>query len=150
MNNDNRNMVRCIMAALFALTVLALLAGSFDQAYGFTPPSRDVWYYRQANGGLEFQVPDKAQHYYGSALLAQANSKLIGNKIIGHAAALVQGFLWECNDNKHGRAFSVRDLYADGLGVLTSFIGWRGNVRLFCDYDTQAETITLNVSVLVK
>jgi hypothetical protein len=138
-------------AITLILTALVYTAISFfTSAFGFTPPVYgDPWYFRNPSMGIQFMVPDKAQHYYGSAMLTATSSKVLG-KDVGAVASLVAGFLWEIKDDHVGHGFSVRDLVADGLGVLTSRIGWSGPVKVYGDYSVTEETVSINASFSFK
>jgi hypothetical protein len=132
------------------LLLLLLLTSS---AYSFTPPScGDPWYYQSDDRGITFQVPDKAQHYYGSYILNDINTHYLGEW--GPAVTFALGFLWEVKDsqtpwNDGVVGFSYKDLLADALGILSSQLNREhSNIRMYLTYDKHREQITLHTSWL--
>lgn len=107
----------------------------------FDPPSMDdPWYYQTYERGLEFAVPDKAQHYWGSYGLSE---------VFGPYAALGLGILWEIKDDKlQGVGFSYKDLIADGLGVISSRINKDNKIRMWLDYSVAKQEITLRAAMV--
>jgi hypothetical protein len=96
-----------LFVAALALS-LALPFGCQVEAGSFDP-----WYF-QTDRDVRFLVPDKAQHFYGSQLLASR---------LGPASALLAGVAWELVEAASGGFVSGRDLAADALGVLASRLG---------------------------
>lgn len=134
-------------AALIA-SVLLLVCIGFHDALAFELPKSDPWYYQADNRGLSFMVPDKAQHYWGSAFLGYVGKQLPLplRRVTVPFLALGAGYLWEIWQQDQGIGFSERDFVADAFGVLSSQISSR-DLKMHMDYSLSEKTITL---VLVK
>lgn len=114
-------------------------------AGGFDLPASDPWYH-QSNDKFGFMVPDKAQHYWGSRLLAAALDRLPlpGKLVIYPLLAFAAGLGYEMWQEHRGIGLSVRDLAANVLGIA----GQRaGPLLTWVEYSTTDKTITFNVSV---
>ena len=128
------------VSLLLMLTLLSAGAGGFDL------PVSDPWYYQSDDRGLAFMVPDKAQHYWGSRLLAAALDRLPlpARTVTSPLLALAAGLGYELWQESKGIGFSPRDLLANALGIA----GQRaGTLTTWVDYSTVEKTITFNVSV---
>lgn len=126
------------------LCTILIVLFTAQTAKSFDPPEFDAWYYQSYKQGLEFSVPDKAQHYWGSYVLTE-----VGGKSFDRAALVFfAGFLWEVNDDKRGVGFSSRDLIADVLGVVSSIVNSSESTKLWLDYSVADKTISMNVSVV--
>jgi len=152
MGDKMRNLIKWLVAIVIFVLAMTLFSG---EVFGFNPPDcGDPWYY-QSNDKCSFWIPDKAQHYYGSYLLNCINTEYLG-KWKGSIATLTLGFLWEVKDSKTALdttnggviGFSYRDLIADGLGVLSSQINKRNDLKIWITYNTEKEFIMLNVCKL--
>jgi hypothetical protein len=109
---------------------------------GFDPPESDPWYYQSDDHGIEFWVPDKAQHYWGSLLLNEVGKRLPlpAGKITSPVLSFSAGFFYEVWQDTQGIGFSKRDLAADALGVISSqFSG--DSVKMWMDYSTVEKII---------
>lgn len=95
----------------------------------------DPWYY-QNDRDYQFVVPDKAQHFYGSMLLADR---------VGPVLAMIAGVVWEVGEASLGDFISLRDLGADLAGIVAS----RASGRLWLGWDTVDKTIILHYSVAI-
>jgi uncharacterized protein YfiM (DUF2279 family) len=126
---------------LLALT----LAGS---APAFDVPKYDPWYYQSNEQGYLFMVPDKAQHFYGSALLNEINRRLIlrGDDAAASLFTLTLGVMYEVYQDSQGIGFSKRDVVADVLGVAASQLSSK-RVVLWLDYSTFEKVIMFKVTV---
>ena len=138
----NRHLLWCLLILLCS------------NSFAFDPPScGDPWYY-QSDDRYEFWVPDKVQHYWGSYLLNKITVRYLGD-VGGSITSFAFGFLWEVKDSKTSLGtvnggvvgFSVRDLLADGLGVLSERINTHQNIKFYTVYDTQERYLMLNVTV---
>lgn len=130
------------MQKLLTLIIVTMaLAASVDAK----APVYDPWYYRDARDPL-FIVPDKAQHFYGSAALATVSQKIIG-KEAGTLLSVGAGLLWEINDNRTGAGFSWKDLTADCLGVLTARLAPKSPVVCWLNYSDIKKQITINAAI---
>ena len=86
----------------------------------------EPWYY--TDNTLEFQTPDKLQHYYGSYVLS---------KTVGKEQAFVAGLIWEIKDRIAGREFGEKDLLLDFLGSYrVGYLYW----------DKRNETLTFQMN----
>jgi len=130
-----------VLASLLTL-VTAIPVAAFDL------PNYDPWYSQSYTQGLEFMVPDKAQHFYGSALVNEFCKRLpLPEKgVAGPTLSVTIGFMWEVYQEKNGIGFSERDLIADVLGVAASQISSE-HVVIWLDYSIQEKVIMLNFSV---
>ncbi len=98
----------------FAIVLLPILAQA------------DPWYY-QTDESIEFWVPDKAQHFYGSQLLTESGV----NPII----VFIGGLLYEAQQKE----FSERDLLMNVLGILAA------HIPIAVDYSTLDKEIRLRI-----
>ena len=131
------------MAKCFLILISLLVVG--PACFSFDLPDRDPWYYQSIEPGYAFVIPDKAQHYWGSALLNEIGKKLSlpEERYTGPALALTAGFLYEAWQSSKGIGFSPRDLAADALGVATSHFN-SDSFSIWMDYSTREETIMMN------
>lgn len=143
-----------IPKTLIAVAIILLGVFSFpSDVEAFNSPSGgDPWYYQTDKAGLMFIVPDKIQHYWGSYGLNEIASQRFG-RFGGALTAFALGFAWEVRDtyktidpsSKVLVGFSIRDLIADGLGVLSSQLSTE-KVQFYADYSTQDKNVMLNVA----
>lgn len=135
------------LAVVLLLTGVLLLVGS-PTAVSFELPNYDPWYYQSREQGYRFTVPDKAQHFYGSALLNEVNKRLPlpGIDIMGPVLTLTAGFMYEVWQDQQGIGFSQRDLFADAAGIAASQLSSE-DVVLWLDYSTQDRVIMFNVAL---
>lgn len=135
----------------FKKVFLAVLVVSLSTSnvFGFDPPScGDPWYY-QSDDDINFWVPDKVQHFWGSYLLSEIGQYKIG-KVTGPLVAFACGFLWEVKDSKTSLGpgtvgFSYKDLIVDVLGVVSTRINKKDNWKMYISYSTTNKYIMLNV-----
>lgn len=123
-----------------SLIFLAVVGAT--KSYAFNPPENDPWYYQSDNHGIEFWVPDKAQHYWGSLLLNEVGKRLPlpASHITSPVLSFSAGFFYEVWQESQGIGFSKRDLAADALGVISSqFSG--DAVKMWMDYSTTDKII---------
>lgn len=133
----------------------ALLAGLICLAAGLLPseasafdlPNYDPWYYQSDDQGYTFTIPDKAQHFYGSALLNEFSKKLPlpGIDFMAPVISFTAGFMYETWQDQRGVGFSQRDLFADAMGVAASHLS-NENIVIWLDYSEQEEVLLFNVS----
>jgi hypothetical protein len=121
-----------IIVWMVAIVVLLLAA----DARCFDLPDMDPWYYYD-HSRVSFWVPDKAQHFWGSQLLATELPWLY---------AFGLGLAYELHQERQGVGFSCRDLVANGLGVAAAKLNNR-RFKLWLDYSTYESTITLNATL---
>lgn len=101
-------------------------------------PEYDPWYYVRHNE-YEFVVPDKFQHFYGSAILTE---------MVGPMPALAFGVLKEIHDDTDGLVgFSMKDITADVLGIMSARFAQTEKVTLWLDWDPGEETLVLNFGI---
>ncbi len=112
------------------------------RTYGFNPPENDPWYFQSDKLGVEFWVPDKAQHYWGSMLLNEVGKKLPlpAGKITSPVLSFSAGFFYEVWQENQGIGFSERDLAADALGVVSSQFS-SDSIKMWMDYSTSDKII---------
>lgn len=58
---------------------------------------------------------------------------------------IILGFVWEVKDDKEGNGFSYKDLIADYLGVASSIVNKKENIKLWLDYSTVRQEIMFNI-----
>lgn len=76
------------------LSLILILGSLYSSTKAFDAPTcGDPWYY-QDDDVVEFWIPDKIQHYWGSYALTEIFSKKCG-KIPGALTTFTAGFLWE-------------------------------------------------------
>lgn len=88
----------------------------------------DPWYY-QTDESIEFWVPDKAQHFYGSQLLTESG--------VNPVMVFIGGLLYEAQQKE----FSERDLLMNVLGILAA------HLPIAVDYSTLDKEIILKIAV---
>lgn len=130
------------MLALLLILPAAIPVAAFDL------PHYDPWYYQSYKQGLEFTVPDKAQHFYGSALINEFCKRLPlpERGVAGPTLSITAGFMWEVHQEMDGVGFSERDLIADVLGVAASQLSSE-HLVIWLDYSIQEKVIMLNLSL---
>lgn len=94
------------------------------------PAEADPWYY-QTDESIEFWMPDKAQHFYGSQLMTEVG--------IHPVLVFASGVLFELWQNE----FSERDVLANTLGIIAG----QHRLRMAVDYSTEREEIILRIVV---
>ena len=90
----------------------------------------DPWYY-QTDNVIEFWVPDKAQHFYGSQLMTEAG--------VNPLLVFVGGIFYELSQSE----FSERDVLANTLGIIAG----QHRFIMAVDYSTVREEIILRIAV---
>jgi len=99
--------------------------------------SYDPWYYVDAT--YRFSVPDKFQHFWGSAALTE---------ILGPMPALAIGISKEIYDEKKTRVgFSSRDIVADILGVVSAKLTETNKVNLWLDWRPEDDAIIVQIGI---
>ena len=128
------------------LVLLVLLAA--HPAQGFDLPKYDPWYYQSNEQGYRFTIPDKAQHFYGSALINEFSKQLPlpGIEILGPILSLTAGFMWETYQDQKGIGFSERDLAADAMGIVASQLSSE-HMSLWLHYSTTEKVIMFKVAM---
>lgn len=128
------------------LVLLMLLTAR--PAHGFDLPKYDPWYYQSHNQGYRFTIPDKAQHFYGSAMVNEFSKRLPlpGIDILGPILSLTAGFMWETYQDQKGIGFSQRDLAADAMGVAASQLSSE-HMSFWLDYSTTERVIMFKVAM---
>ena len=113
----------------------------------FDLPHYDPWYFQSDQQGYSFAVPDKAQHYYGSAMLNELSKRLPlpGIKVMGPVISFTAGFMYEVWQDQRGIGFSQRDLFADAMGVAASQLS-NDDIVLWLNYSTQKQVLMFNVA----
>jgi hypothetical protein len=129
------------------LLVLVLLV-SAHPAQGFDLPKYDPWYYQSHEQGYAFMIPDKAQHFYGSAMVNEFSKQLPlpGIDILGPILSLTAGFMWETYQDQKGIGFSQRDLAADAMGIAASQLSSE-HMSFWLDYSTTEQVIMFKVAM---
>ena len=95
-----------------------------------TVAEADPWYY-QTDDAVEFWMPDKAQHFYGSQLMTEAG--------VNPLLVFVGGIFYELSQPE----FSERDVLANTLGIIAG----QHKFRMAVDYSTVREQIVLRIAV---
>ena len=116
-------------------TFLAMFPTSESNA---DEPAYDPWYYVHYKT-YKFSLPDKLQHFYGSAALG---------KVVGPMPALALGLSKEVFDDQYAKVgFSVKDVVADMLGIMSSQLAQTDNVALWLNWDPTEESLMLQVGI---
>lgn len=98
-------------------------------------PDYDPLYY-VSDAAYKFSVPDKFQHFYGSAILTN---------IVGPMPALTFGVIKEVHDDSDALVgFSLKDIAADMLGVMSAKFARSEKVTLWLDWNPSQEILILN------
>ncbi len=131
---------------ILATTLVVLLSGS--EVHPFDLPNYDPWYYQCSEQGYAFTVPDKAQHFYGSAMLNEFNKRLPlpGIDVMGPVLSFAAGFMYEAWQDQRGAGFSQRDLFSDAMGVAASQLSSE-NVVIWLDYSAREQALVFNVTL---
>ena len=90
----------------------------------------DPWYY-QADDAVEFWMPDKAQHFYGSQIMTEAG--------VNPVLVFIGGIFYELSQPE----FSERDVLANTLGIIAG----QHRLQMAVDYSTEREEIILRITV---
>lgn len=129
---------KTIKAAIYFSTLFLLLSLLAAEESHAEPPPHDPWYFAKSTE-YKFMVPDKFQHFYGSAMLTE---------IIGPMPALAFGVLKEVHDDVDGLVgFSSKDIAANILGIMSAKFAQTENVTLWLDWDPAGETLILNLGI---
>ena len=116
---------------VFAMSLFSAEESRADTA------SYDPWFYVDAS--YKFSVPDKFQHFWGSAALTE---------ILGPMPALALGISKEIYDDKKTKAgFSSRDIVADILGVISAKLTETDKVSLWLDWRPEDEAIIVKIGI---
>ncbi len=131
------NLHRIIRAFVFlTVFVLAMSLFSAEESKADTA-SYDPWYY--VDETYKFSVPDKFQHFWGSAALTE---------ILGPMPALALGITKEIYDDKNAKVgFSSRDIVADILGVVSAKLTETEKVNLWLDWRPQEDVIIVQIGI---
>ena len=130
--------VRVSRAYLFLSLLVLFFSLSPIMECQADPPKNDPWYYVH-DKAYKFVVPDKFQHFYGSAMLTE---------IIGPMPALAFGFIKEVHDDSEANVgFSVKDIAADALGVMSAKLAKTNSVKLWLDWNPTQETLVVNFGI---
>lgn len=124
-------------ALFFVLLVLGIFSFPAEESKAESP-KYDPWYYVHSSE-YDFIVPDKFQHFYGSAILTE---------IIGPMPALAFGMLKEVHDDTDKLVgFSMKDITADVLGIMSAKFARSENIKLWLDWDPAEETLVVNFGI---
>ncbi|MGH8014657.1 MAG: hypothetical protein ACREBV_00515 [Candidatus Zixiibacteriota bacterium] len=127
-----------IKAAIFLVFLALFLTFSPAEESQAKSPEHDPWYYVR-DDAYRFIVPDKFQHFYGSAILTE---------VVGPMPALAFGVLKEIHDDDQALVgFSVKDITADVLGIMSARFARTEKVKLWLDWDPGQETLILNIGI---
>lgn len=137
-----------LMSYLSTFLCFALVWAVATPARAFDLPRYDPWYYHSDEQGYRFAVPDKVQHFYGSAIVNEFSKQLPlpGIEVLGPILSLTAGFMWETYQDQKGIGFSERDLAADAMGVVASKFS-SDRVSFWLDYSTTEQVIMFKLSV---
>ena len=127
-----------IIRAFSFLTVFVFAMSLFStEESKADTPSYDPWYYVDAT--YKFAVPDKFQHFWGSAALTE---------IIGPMPALAIGISKEIYDDKKTKVgFSSRDIVADILGVVSAKLTETNKVILWLDWRPEDDVMIVQIGI---
>ena len=129
-----------VILLIFAFMAVPLSVSGFDL------PDRDPWYH-QNDSRVNFWIPDKAQHYWGSQFLGELANQIpmTDNEWTAPILALGAGLMWEVYQEQQGVGFSERDLIADVLGVVSSQVN-SDDIFVWLRYSTDEDVIVWNVT----
>lgn len=131
-----------ILAILISSTGFAGIFFSYprDGRFKFVTPSNDPWYYLNPSQ-LEFQTPDKWQHYMGNYLFCSPSEKFIGKwpTIVLFTSINI---LKEIEDGYREGA-SVKDLGVGFAGMFSSLTGR----KIICVFDEEKILLKYFVSL---
>ena len=135
--NKQLSLKRIIRAFVFlTVFVLAMFLFSAEESKADTA-SYDPWYY--VDETYKFSVPDKFQHFWGSAALTE---------ILGPMPALALGITKEIYDDKKTKVgFSSRDIVADILGVVSAKLTETDKVSLWLDWRPAEDVIIVQIGI---
>lgn len=121
----------CLSIFVFAMTLFSAEESAAEA------PDYDPWYYVDAS--YKFSVPDKFQHFWGSAALTE---------ILGPMPALALGITKEIYDDKIAHVgFSSRDIIADILGIVSAKLTETEKVSLWLDWRPEDEVIIVQIAL---
>ena len=128
---------RIIRAFIFlTVFVFAMSLFSTEESRADTA-AYDPWLYVDAS--YKFSVPDKFQHFWGSAALTE---------ILGPMPALALGITKEIYDDKVAQVgFSSRDSVADILGVVSAKLAETDKVSLWLDWRPAEDVIIVQIGI---
>ena len=131
------NLLRIVLTFSFLIMfVFAMSLFSTEESRADTA-DYDPWYYVDAT--YKFSVPDKFQHFWGSAALTE---------ILGPMPALAFGISKEIYDDKKTKAgFSSRDIVADILGVVSAKLTETDKVSLWLDWRPEDDAIIVQIGI---
>jgi len=117
----------------FSMLVLLLSVGPMEESKADVV-SYDPWYYVETNV-YKFTVPDKFQHFYGSAMLS---------RFVGPMPAFALGVSKEVYDDSYAKVgFSIKDIAADFLGIMSAKFARTDKVSLWLNWSPTQETLVL-------
>ncbi len=132
--------VRVLKALLFFSFLVFFFTLSPAEESQAESPKHDPWYYVN-DSEYKFIVPDKFQHFYGSAVLTE---------LIGPMPALAFGFIKEIHDDSEARVgFSMKDIAADALGIMSAKFARTESIKLWLDWDPVEETLVVNFGIRI-
>lgn len=140
-----------IKPQLFMPVFFAIMLVAASPARSFDLPDYDPWYYQSHGQGYLFLIPDKAQHFYGSAAVNECAKQLPlpGIRILGPVLSLTAGFMYEVYQDQKGIGFSERDMLADALGIAASQFSTE-QLTIWLDYSPTQQVIMFRVAFLLE
>ena len=131
------NLHRIARALVFLTVFVFAISLFFAEESKADTASYDPWFYVDAT--YKFSVPDKFQHFWGSAALTE---------IIGPMPALAIGISKEIYDDKNAKVgFSSRDIVADILGVVSAKLTETDKVNLWLDWRPEDDAIIVQIGI---
>jgi uncharacterized protein YfiM (DUF2279 family) len=123
----------------FGLTILTMSLFSTEESRADTA-DYDPWYY-VSDRSYRFRVPDKFQHFWGSAALTE---------LLGPMPALALGITKEIYDDKTARVgFSSRDIVADVLGIMSTKLAQTEKVNMWLDWQPDDGVLILRFGIRI-
>lgn len=120
------------MKELIKLIFLILIPFSVS---AFELGQNDKWYYEhQSEFGIKL-LPDKMSHFYRSYLFVQA----VDPEIVA-----ISNIFYELYDERRGVGFSIKDLIADTMGIISGKL-FNGNVMPLIVWRSETEDIQLTI-----
>lgn len=130
------NRLKKIIFFVIALGIILSLAPTNESKAD--EPVYDPWYYVDYKS-FKFSVPDKLQHFYGSALLTE---------VVGPMPALALGVTKEVYDDQYAKVgFSMKDIVADVLGIMSAKFARTERVSLWLNWNPSQETLVLQFGI---
>lgn len=113
------------------------LAFCVHDIHAFDLPESDPWYY-QSDDAIQFWVPDKAQHFYGSNVMTESG--------LHPMLVFSAGLIYELWQERQGVGFSKRDIIANTFGIMAGMLN-HDKMIMMMDYSVLNKHLMLRLVV---